>query len=110
MSLKNLNVLNKTHKNLLNKLKDKRTLEIYKKYYFFHDCARCSTLDDHAHHRALVEPDVRVAHEEYRPLVLTRLLGRLEAQLRGGLPAVEAQALERYEDETVNPIGSFVVT
>ncbi len=32
MSLKNLNVLNKTHKNLLNKLKDKRTLEIYKKF------------------------------------------------------------------------------
>ena len=32
MSLKNLNVLNKTHKNLLNKLKDKRTLEIYNKF------------------------------------------------------------------------------
>jgi len=32
MSLKNLNVLNKTHKFLLNKLKDKRTFQIYKKF------------------------------------------------------------------------------
>jgi len=32
MSLKNLNVSKKTHKLLLNKLKDKRTLQIYKKF------------------------------------------------------------------------------
>ena len=32
MSLKNLNVTKKTHKFLLNKLKDKRTLQIYKKF------------------------------------------------------------------------------
>ena len=32
MSQKNLNVQNKTHKFLLNKLKDKRTLQIYKKF------------------------------------------------------------------------------
>jgi len=32
MSLKNLNVQNKTHKFLLDKLKDKRTLRIYKKF------------------------------------------------------------------------------
>ncbi len=32
MSPKNLNVLNKTHKNLLNKLKDKKTFEIYNKF------------------------------------------------------------------------------
>jgi tRNA(Ile)-lysidine synthase len=32
MSLKNLSVLKKTHKLLLNKLKDKRTLQIYKKF------------------------------------------------------------------------------
>ena len=32
MSLKNLNVLAKTHKNLLNKLKDKKTFEIYNKF------------------------------------------------------------------------------
>jgi tRNA(Ile)-lysidine synthase len=32
MSLKNLNVLNKTHKLLLDKLKDKRTFQIYKKF------------------------------------------------------------------------------
>ena len=32
MSLKNLNVLNKTHKLLLANLKDKRTFQIYKKF------------------------------------------------------------------------------
>ena len=32
MSPKNLNVLSKTHKLLLNKLKDKRTFQIYKKF------------------------------------------------------------------------------
>ena len=32
MSQKNLNVQNKTHKFLLDKLKDKRTLRIYKKF------------------------------------------------------------------------------
>ena len=32
MSPKNLNVQNKTHKFLLDKLKDKRTLRIYKKF------------------------------------------------------------------------------
>ena len=32
MSLKNSNALKKTHKFLLNKLKDKRTLKIYKKF------------------------------------------------------------------------------
>ena len=32
MSLKNLNVSKKTHKFLLDKLKDKRTLQIYKKF------------------------------------------------------------------------------
>ena len=32
MSPKNLNVSNKTHKLLLNKLKDKRTFQIYKKF------------------------------------------------------------------------------
>ena len=32
MSPKNLNALKKTHKFLLNKLKDKRTLQIYKKF------------------------------------------------------------------------------
>ena len=32
MSPKNLNVLNKTHKNLLNKLKDKKTFQLYKKF------------------------------------------------------------------------------
>ena len=32
MSPKNLNVLTKTHKNLLNKLKDKKTFEIYNKF------------------------------------------------------------------------------
>ena len=32
MSLKNLNVLNKTHRDLLNKLKDKRLSQIYKKF------------------------------------------------------------------------------
>ena len=32
MSLKNLSAQNKTHKFLLNKLKDKRTLRIYKKF------------------------------------------------------------------------------
>ena len=32
MSPKNLNVSKKTHKFLLNKLKDKRTLQIYKKF------------------------------------------------------------------------------
>ncbi len=32
MSLKNLNVINKTHRNLLNNLKDKRVLKIYKKF------------------------------------------------------------------------------
>ena len=32
MSLENLNVLSKTHKLLLNKLKDKRTFQIYKKF------------------------------------------------------------------------------
>jgi tRNA(Ile)-lysidine synthase len=32
MSLKNLNAQNKTHKILLNKLKDKRILKIYKKF------------------------------------------------------------------------------
>ena len=35
MSLKNLNVLNKTHKFLLNKLKDKRVFNIYKKFESF---------------------------------------------------------------------------
>ena len=32
MSLKNLNVSKKTHKFLLDKLKDKKTLQIYKKF------------------------------------------------------------------------------
>ena len=32
MSLKNLNASKKTHKFLLDKLKDKRTLQIYKKF------------------------------------------------------------------------------
>ena len=32
MSLKNLNVSKKTHKFLLDKLKDRRTLQIYKKF------------------------------------------------------------------------------
>ena len=32
MSLKNLNVSNKTHKFLLNKLKDKKTFQIYNKF------------------------------------------------------------------------------
>ena len=32
MSQKNLNARNKTHKFLLDKLKDKRTLQIYKKF------------------------------------------------------------------------------
>ena len=32
MSPKNLNVSSKTHRFLLNKLKDKRTLQIYKKF------------------------------------------------------------------------------
>ena len=32
MSLKNLNVSNKTHKFLLNKLKDKKTFQLYKKF------------------------------------------------------------------------------
>ena len=32
MSPKNLNVSNKTHKNLLNKLRDKRIFQIYKKF------------------------------------------------------------------------------
>ena len=32
MSLKNLNVSKKTHKLLLNKLKDRRILKIYKKF------------------------------------------------------------------------------
>ena len=32
MSLKNLNVPSKIHKFLLSKLKDKRTLQIYKKF------------------------------------------------------------------------------
>jgi tRNA(Ile)-lysidine synthase len=32
MSPKNLNVSNKTHKFLLNKLKDKQTFQIYKKF------------------------------------------------------------------------------
>ena len=32
MSPKNLSVLSKTHKTLLNKLKDKRTFQIYKKF------------------------------------------------------------------------------
>ena len=32
MSLKNLNVSKKTHKFLLNKLKDRRTFKIYKKF------------------------------------------------------------------------------
>ncbi len=32
MSPKNLNVSNKTHKNLLNKLRDKRIFQIYRKF------------------------------------------------------------------------------
>ena len=32
MSLKNLNASNKTHKLILNKLKDKKTFQIYKKF------------------------------------------------------------------------------
>ena len=32
MSLKNLNVTNKTHKRLLEKLKDKRIFQIYEKF------------------------------------------------------------------------------